>query len=88
VSLAPDGLIPVQFTFADHSGLNDHTEFVVWCATVPRLGEMVRSATGPKEVRGVLHEPVRTPDGDWVMSVSVLLTDPAANEATNAPHSP
>jgi hypothetical protein len=76
VSHSADGLIPVQFTFADASGLNDHTEFLVWCAAVPRLGEMLRSATGPKVVRGVLHEPMRTPDGDWVMAVSVLLSDP------------
>jgi hypothetical protein len=76
VPLTPDGLIPVQFTYADDSGLNEHTEFVVWCAAVPRVGEMVRSATGPKQVRGVLHEPMKTPDGDWVMGVSVLLVDP------------
>lgn len=76
MSHSADGLIPVQFTFADASGLNDHTEFLVWCAAVPRVGEMVRSATGPKVVRGVLHEPMRTPDGDWVMAVSVLLSDP------------
>lgn len=82
--LTPDALIPVQFTFADGSGLNDHTRFVVWCAAVPRVGEMVGSATGPKEVTGVLHEPMKTPDGEWVMSVHVLLTD--SREVSDADH--
>jgi hypothetical protein len=77
MSLPVDGLTPVQFTYADASGLNDHTQFVVWCASVPREGETVRSATGLKMVRGVQHEPMRTPDGEWVMSVHVLLVDAA-----------
>jgi hypothetical protein len=84
VPLTPDGLIPVQFTFADASGLNDHTQFVVWCAAVPRVGEMVGSTTGPKEVTSVLHEPMKSPDGEWVMSVHVLLTD--SREVPDADH--
>ena len=75
--LPADGLIPVQFIYADASGLNDHTQFVVWCASIPRVGETVRSSTGPKRVRGVQHEPLKTPDGEWVMSVHVLLVDAA-----------
>lgn len=77
MQIPADGLVPIQFTYADASGLNDHTRFVVWCAVVPRVGETVRSSAGPKVVRGVQHEPLRTPDGEWVMSVHVLLIDPS-----------
>jgi hypothetical protein len=76
MSLSADGLIPVQFVYADVSGLDEHSRFVVWCAAVPRAGETVRSASGPKVVRSVQHEPMRTPDEEWVMSVHVLLIDP------------
>jgi hypothetical protein len=73
--LPADGLIPVQFVYADVSELEEHTRFLVWCSAVPRVGETVRSANGPKVVRSVQHEPTRTPDGEWLMSVHVLLVD-------------
>ena len=81
VSLSADGLIPVQFVYADVSGLEEHSRFVAWCAAVPRVGEKVRSASGPKVVRCVQHEPMRTPDEEWVMSVRVLLVDPPEGPA-------
>lgn len=81
MSLSADGLIPVQFVYADVSGLEEHTRFLVWCAAVPRIGETVRSASGPKVVRSVQHEPARTPDEEWVMSVRVLLVDPPDGSA-------
>lgn len=67
--------------YADVSGLEEHSRFLVWCAVVPRVGETVRSASGPKVVRSVQHEPVRTPEEEWLMSVHVLLVDPSDGSA-------
>lgn len=35
--------------------------------------QTVRSSAGTKLVRGVQHEPLWTPDGEWVMSVHVFI---------------
>ena len=70
MTLPAAGLTPIQFTYADASGLEDHSQFIVWCASVPREGETVRSATGLKVVRGVQHEPIKTPDGETLVRVT------------------